>query len=117
MSECILWTGYRRKDGYGHWGQLGYAHRVAYERAYGPIPKGMDIDHLCFVKLCINPEHLRPLDPIVNRRLQRSASKSSCLSGHAYTAANTYRRPTGQRDCRACIRSRVAAYRERRKAA
>ena len=112
MTPCILWTGYTRDDGYGY--NAGRpAHRVAYERANGPIASGLDVDHLCFERRCVNPDHLRLLDPTANRRLQRSASKPVCSKGHPYDEMTTYRRPSGQRDCRVCGRERQAMHRRR----
>ena len=62
---CWLWTAARSgRDGqYGNFG-VGYpkqmlAHRWSYENAHGPIPDGMQIDHICRVTLCVNPDHLR----------------------------------------------------------
>lgn len=57
---CWLWTGY--VSTYGHFGMGGRtvdAHRVAYELTYGPIPPGAEIDHRCFNKVCVRPDHLR----------------------------------------------------------
>lgn len=62
-ESCWLWNGSTTKNGYGQFG-IGWpksigSHRWAYEDAYGPIPKGMQIDHICRVRLCVNPTHLR----------------------------------------------------------
>lgn len=61
-DDCWLWTSATRTDGYGIFGvrsKVKAAHRVSYELAHGTIPDGMFIDHICHVKLCVNPEHLR----------------------------------------------------------
>lgn len=42
-------------------GRSGLVHRVVYEERHGPIPKGLDIDHLCNVTLCINVDHLEAI--------------------------------------------------------
>lgn len=60
-TGCWLWTGYLTHDGYGvsasrRWGYL--AHRANYRRHVGPIPAGFDVDHLCRVRRCVNPDHL-----------------------------------------------------------
>lgn len=59
---CWEWIGTRKDNGYGTFGlkkQQFYAHRVAYEAAKGAIPVGMQIDHICMNRPCVNPEHLR----------------------------------------------------------
>ena len=60
-SGCWEWNGYIRKDGYANF-RVGdkklNAHRVAYELFVGPIPDGMEIDHLCYNRKCVNPDHL-----------------------------------------------------------
>lgn len=61
MSDCILWEG-ARTNGYGALrvgGRVVYAHRLAYEAAYGPVPSGLNVLHSCDNPPCINPEHLR----------------------------------------------------------
>ena len=61
-SGCWLWTGAIYASGYGglqHKGRSQYAHRVSYEIFVGPIPNGHDIDHLCRLRLCVNPEYLQ----------------------------------------------------------
>lgn len=61
-SDCIIWTGATGSGGYGQLrsgGRIVPAHRYAWERANGPIPDGMFIDHTCHVRSCVNPEHLR----------------------------------------------------------
>lgn len=57
-STCKLWTGTMWSGGYGRVGARGIAHRIAYEKAYGPIPKDLIVRHTCDVKACVNPEHL-----------------------------------------------------------
>ncbi len=60
-DACWPWTGPRNGTGYGRVWQDGayrYAHRVAYEEAYGAIPDGLDICHTCDNPPCCNPAHL-----------------------------------------------------------
>lgn len=57
-SGCILWTGAMHYKGYGLYG-AEYAHRVSYQICMGPIPNGMQIDHLCHNRACVNPYHMR----------------------------------------------------------
>jgi len=56
-----------------------YAHRYAYEAFVGAIPGGLDIDHTCFVRNCVNPEHLEPVTRAEN--LQRARERRSTNSG------------------------------------
>jgi hypothetical protein len=70
-SGCWLWTGGKDTTGYGRKsvkGRLQPAHRVFYEAARGPIPSGLVLDHLCRVKLCVNPDHLEPVKQVTNVR-------------------------------------------------
>lgn len=90
------------------------AHRVSYETFVGPIPEGLQLDHLCRVRACVNPEHLEPVtarenvlrSPIAQAAL--NAAKTHCPWEHEYTPENTYLYgPHGRwRLCKACARSR-----------
>lgn len=72
-ADCWLWTATRTaKDGHGRFypitGKGVLAHRFAYELLVGPIPDGLVIDHLCRVRLCVNPAHLEPVTAEENTR-------------------------------------------------
>lgn len=114
-GPCILWPGAVDRRGYGKW-RGSNAHRRFYEANNGPIPQGMTVDHICFNPSCVNPAHLRLMTSLENKRNQRSATKNHCVNGHEYTPENTYRRTTGGRDCRACIRDRTRRYLSRKAA-
>jgi hypothetical protein len=117
------------RDGYAHVGHHDLAHRKAYTDAFGPIPEGLEIDHLCRVRHCVNPDHLEAVTHVENMRrahevwgftswgAQANAGKTHCPQGHEYTEANTYARQRGSRDCRTCMRERAHARYLRTKAA
>lgn len=82
------------------------AHRWSYEFHVGPIPEGLDLDHLCRNRGCVNPDHLEPVTREENIR-RAFATVTHCPSGHPYSDENTYVRPgTVHRKCRACARQR-----------
>lgn len=70
-NTCWLWNGAKTKPGYGKMychqtKSVEGAHRVAYALFVGPIPSGLDLDHLCRVRGCVNPAHLEPVTRSVN---------------------------------------------------
>lgn len=115
-SGCWLWLASAQKGDYGHiWdGQaVVAAHLWSYRYHKGEIPKGFQIDHICRVTLCVNPDHLEAVTPSVN--IQRSAvpiltgminsGKTYCPRGHAYTPENTYYyKNRKHRQCKTCNR-------------
>jgi hypothetical protein len=124
-SGCWLWTGAVQPNGYamttvgsragGAKRQKAYVHRLAYEEWVGPIPGGKELDHLCRVRRCFNPEHLEP----VTRRENTlrgdgpellgaiNGDKTHCKWGHPFDKQNTRPRPGGGRTCLACERARL----------
>jgi hypothetical protein len=116
-SPCDLWTGYADPQGYGRarvGGRLTMAHRLAWERAHGPVPDGLELDHLCRVRSCVNLDHLELVTHRVNvlRGTGPSATKarqSRCVNGH--DLADAYRRRSGRRACRTCQDERSQRWR------
>jgi hypothetical protein len=121
---CWLWTKNRCKQGYGQvfWaGRQAKAHRVAYELTKGPVPAGLELDHLCRNRACVRPDHLDPVTHRVNVLrgegvAARRARRTHCPQGHPYDEKNTYRFGR-QRMCRACHLVHTRAHKARTKAA
>ena len=109
-GDCWEWQAARTHDGYGVFTapvrKKVRAHRFAYEILVGPIPAGLEIDHLCRVRHCVNPAHLEAVTRQEHWRRGESfaaqnARKTHCKHGHEFTPENTYHYRTG-RECRAC---------------
>lgn len=122
-SGCLLWTGETNQNGYGRikiGGRKYQVHRVMYEMFVGPIPDGLEVDHVkargCVNKNCAGPAHL---EPVTGRENSRRAMRTHCINGHEFTDANTCRTPDGRRVCRACRReiARRSRANKRREAA
>jgi hypothetical protein len=118
IGDCWEWTG-AKSNGYGvAWvdGHLQRPHRVVYEGLVAPVPAGMDLDHLCRNRSCVNPDHLEVVTRRENvRRGSRHAQpKQACPQGHPYDDTNTYLYD-GRRYCRAChlVHSRATKERQR----
>lgn len=71
-DTCWEWQGARFAGGYGMFNPTHTttvtAHRFAYELFVGPIPDGLDIDHLCRNRSCVNPAHMEPVTEAENTR-------------------------------------------------
>jgi hypothetical protein len=122
-NGCWLWGGARVRDGYGTIGRDGRnlrAHRVMYEYFIVEIPEGLDLDHLCRVRHCVNPWHLDPVTRQVNiirgDKPGINASKTHCPHGHEYTEENTIRH-RGSRFCLTCKRERGREYARKKREA
>lgn len=124
-SGCWIWTGALNKSGYGAIGsgaKVLRTHRVMYEHVVGPIPTGLQLDHLCRVRSCCNPDHLEPVTNYENwmrgeHPVVKVIRDGVCKRGHELTEENTYRRKAGGILCRTCVLANNAAYRRRRVAA
>lgn len=89
-GECLTWTGAKNQHGYGRTkvqdGGLRVVHHLAWERERGPIPEGMEIDHVCFNRACVRLAHLRLATKSDNARHRQGAqpnSKSGVRNVHA----------------------------------
>jgi len=118
MSGCWIWMAFCDGWGYGRFRfgnrSSAFAHRIAYLTLVGPVADGLELDHRCRTKPCVNPSHLRAVThfenvmrgdapPAVNARA------TTCRRGHDFTSDNVRisRRGCGAtfRSCRACVRA------------
>ena len=114
-EKCWTWMGAKTAKGYGQiWvdGKSDYAHRISFEMHKGPIPDGLEIDHLCENPSCVNPGHLEAVTHAENiRRAARridyaNSRKTHCMHGHALSGENLRPDKGGRRQCRECARRR-----------
>jgi Pyruvate/2-oxoacid:ferredoxin oxidoreductase delta subunit len=112
-TPCWIWQGSINRKGYG-------PHRRYWERATGKkVPDGLEIDHLCRVRACVNPNHLEPVTHVENLTRgnvqeitrARHAKVTRCPKGHEYIPENTiykkHKIKSGKayfvRKCRICL--------------
>ena len=122
-SGCWEWQA-AVGNGYGQIrisGRCCRAHVLSYEWAKGPIPEGLELDHLCLNKLCVNPEHLEAVTHQENMSRvagmgQACAKKTHCKYGHPFDLFNTYY-VAGTRRCKICgiRRQRECRHRKRQR--
>lgn len=111
-NGCWHYRGSHVGDGYVRIrfrGKPTAGHVVAWTLLRGPVPDGLELDHLCRNRRCVNPAHLEPVthrenvlrSPIANAAI--NARKSECIRGHAFTPENTIIQCGGKRACRTCV--------------
>ncbi len=120
-GDCWEWTLGTDKDGYAtsdiarqYFDGTNRVHRILYSLLVAPIPPGLELDHTCKNRLCVNPEHMEPVTRKVNAERSGNAKREQthCVRGHEFTAENTYIFPpssshAGQRLCKECNRIRT----------
>lgn len=124
-SGCWIWLGSIGSHGYGNIGVTSgttIVHRILYENKYGKVPVGLELDHLCRMRCCVNPDHLEPVTRRENilrgdAPSAKQAMQTHCKYGHPFNEENTYFYKTKwgvARKCRACTKQRQSS--EQRKA-
>ena len=108
-TGCWNWTASKCKEGYraGYGifnvgGRASSPYVLTYTALVGPVPAGLELDHLCRNRGCCNPEHLEPVTHAENMARSIRAMQTHCIRGHEFTPANTYRTTNGTRGCRRC---------------
>lgn len=110
-NGCRIWRrAVAKGSGYGvctvRRGSMLLAHRLSYWVFKGPVTGDLVVDHMCGVRACINPYHLRLLTAEENMSIAHTARKAFCTHGHRMDEENTYvfwdRKGNPHRQCRAC---------------
>lgn len=121
-SGCWIWTGDLNDRGYASaflGGKRQNTHRWVYEQIHGPVP-GLVVDHLCRVRCCINPAHLRA---ITNREnilagigfSAENAKRTHCIYGHPFNKLKKLKSGKYERQCSVCVSRSNREYKQRRK--
>jgi len=126
-TGCWLWDASLDTGGYGSFSVAGTnqrAHRVSYEMYTGSIPQGLELDHKCNVRSCVNPDHLEPVTRSENQkrsyhrgRVGGQSKKTHCKQGHQYSGDNLYLMPNGHRRCKECHRQEQSRQRQKKRSA
>ena len=118
-GACLNWMGAKTPLGYGRFrdanGNTVSPHLFFWRHINGPVPVGLELDHLCRNRSCCWPFHLEPVTHTENvrRGMNRNKFKTHCPLQHPYSPDNTLIGKSGSRFCRIC---QTQAIRKTRKA-
>jgi len=112
VDSCWEWIACKDIDGYGRFavnGKSKLSHKFSYELYKGKTPEGLELDHLCRNRSCVNPEHLEAVTSKINLLrgntiASKNKLKTRCIHGHEYNEENTGRQKSG-RYCKECDRT------------
>lgn len=104
-DSCWIWSWSLDRHGYGQvraFGTTKRAHRIVYELLVGEVAEGLDLDHICRNRSCVNPQHLEPVTRSQNllRGELWQSKKTCCPEGHPYDLIDN----RGARRCRKCLK-------------
>lgn len=110
---CWRWNRSHFRSGYARVkfkGRDTVAHVISWELTNGPVQNGLELDHLCRNRGCVNPSHLEPVthrENMIrgNTAIRTNALKINCREGHPLAGDNLFVRKDGRRRCRACERA------------
>ncbi len=110
---CWLWRGAHFRSGYArvkYRGKDTVAHRISWKLTYGDVKNGLELDHLCRNRWCVNPVHLEPVTHRENEIrghtfIRDNFLKTHCHKGHPLSGENLFVRKGGRRRCKACERN------------
>lgn len=106
-STCWIWTSHLTGSGYAQYSDKGknrVVHKMVYEMLVGKVPDGLELDHLCKVKKCVNPKHLEPVTHSENLiRSYKGRERTQCKRGHEYKQGSYKIRMKNGRETRTCL--------------
>lgn len=115
FGDCWTWLGGLNAQGYGQImrdGKNVRTHRAVYELLVGPIPADLELDHLCRVRSCCNPDHLEPVshkENVHRGTAGRFFRAGTCSKGHSLKDAYSFPSNADRLICRTCTNIRNAA--------